>query len=369
MILAFGTYDLGKHPRFGVLLDGLRSRGQSIVEINEPLGLSTAERVRMLRQPWRVPALGCRLAGRWLRLTRAVRQQHARESADIVLVGYMGHFDVLLARMLFRRSTIVLDHLVSAADTASDRGASRAQVGVLSVLDRVALRCANVAIVDTEEHRQRLPDSCRGVVVSVGARTEWFQANDQRRGGVDQPLSIIFFGMFTPLHGTTVIADALAELLRMRPEVRVTMVGSGQDSEKIKELLSGFPQIEWIEWVEPPQLPSLVAGHDVCLGIFGTGAKARRVVPNKVWQGLAAGCVVVTSDTPPQRRLLEGRAVLVPPGDSSALASQLVTLCDPEQLSAARERAAGLVTQFTGSRIVEPLLTALECENGPGSTQ
>ena len=63
------------------------------------------------------------------------------------------------------------------------------------------------------------------------------------------------------------------------------------------------------------ELPALVAGHDVCLGIFGSAAKAARVVPNKVFQGAAAGCALVTSDTPPQRRVLDGAAVLVPPGD------------------------------------------------------
>ena len=47
-----------------------------------------------------------------------------------------------------------------------------------------------------------------------------------------------------------------------------------------------------------------MADHDVCLGIFGTGAKAPRVVPNKVFQGAAAGCAIVTSDTAPQRRVL-----------------------------------------------------------------
>ena len=70
-------------------------------------------------------------------------------------------------------------------------------------------------------------------------------------------------------------------------------------------------------------LPALVAGHDVCLGIFGTGDKALRVVPNKVFQGAAAGCAIVTSDTAPQRRALGDAAVLVPPGDPEALAAAL----------------------------------------------
>ena len=40
--------------------------------------------------------------------------------ADAVLVGYLGHFDVLLARRLFRRIPVVLDHLIFAADTAAE---------------------------------------------------------------------------------------------------------------------------------------------------------------------------------------------------------------------------------------------------------
>ena len=56
--------------------------------------------------------------------------------------------------------------------------------------------------------------------------------------------------------------------------------------------------MRWIDWVDADELPGVVAEHDVCLGIFGTTDKAPRVVPNKVYQGVASGCAVVTSDTP-----------------------------------------------------------------------
>ncbi|BCB77311.1 hypothetical protein Pflav_037210 [Phytohabitans flavus] len=94
----------------------------------------------------------------------------------------------------------------------------------------------------------------------------------------------------------------------------------------------------WLDWVPGVRLPDLVAGHDVSLGIFGTTDKAQRVVPTKVYQGLAAGCVVVTSDTAPQRAALEGSAVLVPPGDAGALADALRSLADD------RDRLAKLKT-------------------------
>ena len=90
--------------------------------MNEPLRLDTAGRVAMLRQPWRLPTPR-RQAAALLAGAGAPGPPGAGEPApDAVLVGYLGHFDVRLARRLFRGTPIVLDHLVSAAGTARDRG-------------------------------------------------------------------------------------------------------------------------------------------------------------------------------------------------------------------------------------------------------
>ena len=67
-VLGFGTYDTAVHPRVGVILAGLAARGATVRELHLPLGLSTAERVDMLKKPWKVAALAARLAARWARL-------------------------------------------------------------------------------------------------------------------------------------------------------------------------------------------------------------------------------------------------------------------------------------------------------------
>jgi len=346
-LLAFGTYDVRTHPRIGVLVEGLRAAGDDVREVNLRLGIDTAGRVAMLRQPWRLPLLALRLARCWAVLTvRGIRERR-RHRPDAVLVGYLGHFDVLLARLLFPRAVLVLDHLVFAADTAADRGLAGAwTVRLLSRLDRLALTAANVVVVDTEENGRLVPADLadRVVVVPVGAPAAWFLAGDAAdpRGGGD-PLRVVFFGLFTPLQGTPAIGAAIG-LLAGDPRVRVTMVGRGQDRAEAQRLAAGNPRVHWLDWVPAARLPELVAWHDVCLGILGTGAKARRVVPNKVYQGAAAGCAVITSDTPPQRSALGEAAVFVQPGDAAGLAAALGELAgDPAALeklrSAARDRA------------------------------
>ena len=45
-VLGFGTYDAERHPRIGVILDGLREHGDEVVEANVPLGFDTARASR-----------------------------------------------------------------------------------------------------------------------------------------------------------------------------------------------------------------------------------------------------------------------------------------------------------------------------------
>lgn len=365
-MIAFGTYDAARHPRIAVLVAGLRAHGTKVTELNRPLGLTTAQRVRMLQQPWRLPVLVARLLRCWAALIGdAVRLGRAEGRPAAVLVGYLGHFDVILARLLYPRSVVVLDHLVFAGDTAADRGAAGLRVRLLTGLDRLAIACADVVVTDTEEHRLMLPDPGKGVVVLVGAPDAWRTAASSAASVVEPAetpaaeLSVVFFGLYTPLQGAPVIAGAVRDAVAAGAALRVTMVGSGQDLPRAREILAGTPGVTWHDWVEPDALPALVAGHQVCLGIFSDTPKGLRVVPNKVYQGLAAGCVVLTSDTPPQRRALGQNVELVPAADPGALAARLAGLCDPAALAAARERAARGRDRIRPQVVTEPLVAEL----------
>ncbi|HZM65320.1 MAG TPA: glycosyltransferase [Nakamurella sp.] len=159
-----------RHPRVGVLIEGLRAAGDDVVEVNAPLDLDTAARVRLLREPWRIPLAAGSLAACWVRLIRGARRT---APPDAVLVGYLGQLDVWLARLLFPRTPIALDHLVSLGGTAWDRGLASGggmKRRILDAVDRGALRRADVAIVDTPENAPAIrTGSGDAVVVPVGA--------------------------------------------------------------------------------------------------------------------------------------------------------------------------------------------------------
>ncbi len=376
--IIFGTYDTAMHPRIATIAEGLTASGFDVTECNIPLGLSTADRVDMLAKPWKAGGLVARLASRWFGLATKARRLGR---PDAVVVGYLGHFDVHLARLLYRRGQVplVLDHLISAANTAKDRRLDGGmKTNVLRLIDAAALRAADIVVVDTEEHLEIVPEKYRSkaVVVPVGAPTPWHAAARELPVGTapsatassttgSEPLKVVFYGLYTPLQGTPVIGEALGRIAGA--PIEVTMIGRGQDEAETKRAAAANQSVRWLDWVPAAELPALVASHDVCLGIFGTGDKALRVVPNKVFQGAAAGCAVITSDTAPQRRVLDDAAVLVPPGDPAALADALLRLAsDREALLKLRHAARELAAErFTPEQVVRPLTDRLLPSHAP----
>lgn len=339
-IAFFGTYDERAHPRVQVLREGLEERGHEIVVLNRPLAFDTAARVRLAAQPWRLPAFAARLAVAWLRLLLTARKVGP---VDVVVVGYLGAFDVHLAALRFRRATIVLDRMVGLADTVADRELGSARLaGLLARVDAAASRRADLVVCDTDAQAALAASEADTpiVVVPVGAPRAWAATTPAPAPEPGEPVRVVFFGLYTPLQGAPVIGRAIARLAD-RADLRFTMIGDGQDRPATEAAAAPNRAVRWLDWVPTERLPSEVAAHHVCLGIFGTGDKATRVVPNKVFQGRAAGCAIVTADTPVQRRHLDDAAAYVAAGDDRALAEALAGLADDRsRLARLRERSA-----------------------------
>jgi glycosyltransferase involved in cell wall biosynthesis len=108
------------------------------------------------------------------------------------------------------------------------------------------------------------------------------------------------------------------------------------------------------------KMPEVAAEHDVCLGIFADNPKGLRVVPNKVYQGIRAGCAIVTSDTVPQRKVLGDLAEYVPPADPRALADSLRHLAaNPSRVAELQTASRAASDRFGPQGVVDPLVAWL----------
>jgi len=123
------------------------------------------------------------------------------------------------------------------------------------------------------------------------------------------------------LFGRAEHLDPILEAARLAPELRIRLIGSGQLDKTMDERPEN---VEWVQWIEYEGLPAEYWGAGCALGIFGTSAKALRVIPNKAYQALACGAPLITADTPGARELLtDGESG---PFDPTALASLVASV-------------------------------------------
>lgn len=329
-ILLWGTYDTGK-PRIRILREGLRNTpGIKLQEIHASVweGIEDKSQVQGL-------ARRIRILARWLLSYPALiwRLLHVPRP-DVLLISYPGLVDVFVALIIARarRIPIVWDVFLSLYDTiCEDRGlvAPTSLVGkLLKSTEKAAMRAADIIFMDTQAHARRiehlfgLDDGCCGSVW-VGAETGHFPPSTPASRTDDRTMRVLFYGQFIPLHGVDTIIQA-ARLLRDEP-IEWQIIGHGQVAPRIRAMLAEdpLPKLRWLEWVEYRQLKQFIAEADLCLGVFGTSEKAASVIPNKIFQIVAAGRPVVTRDSAAIRELLPDSppyTYLVPAGDAAALA-------------------------------------------------
>jgi glycosyltransferase involved in cell wall biosynthesis len=263
--------------------------------------------------------------------------------ADVLLVGYPGHPDMAAAARIANGRPLVFNPLVSLTDTlVEDRGVVSRRSPLAAVvrgIDRRAFRRADLVVADTQAHAAYfrhafdLP-SGRVAVAFVGAEDALFHPAETER----PEFHVLFVGKLIPLHGLETILAAA----RLLPDVRFVIAGEGQ----LARLLSDRPaNVSHVPWIEYGELPEAYRRAGCALGVFGVGAKASRVIPNKVFQALACARPVITADTPAARELLTdgGDALLVPAGDPPALAAAIRRVADETGL-AERLAAAGRAT-------------------------
>ncbi len=211
-------------------------------------------------------------------------------------------------RLRWPRTTIVLDYLVSAAATARDRGEQVASSsGLLRLLDTLATGAADVVVVDTDESAARLPAGVRtrAVVVPVGATGSGSRRRTRRAEHPDGRLRVVFFGSFTPLKGRRRIARALSD---RRGHPRGHARGRRPGPRRGTSSPLGSCRRDVARLGADRRAPGLVA--EPRLSAWGSSAateKALTVVPTKIYQGAAAGCALVTSDTPRSGARSRGR--------------------------------------------------------------
>jgi glycosyltransferase involved in cell wall biosynthesis len=238
----------------------------------------------------------------------------------------------IVARL--NRGVLVVDGFVGQYETMVDDW-KKAEPGTVrarwyALVDRIAYRVADLVLIDTRVRAARLATAHPGTEVlslPVGAPA-WAHPTSDSRQPRSGAMTVLYYGNYIPLHGLPTVLAAVQRAAR-RIELTVTFIGDGTPRPEIERRASALGVGAVCRFVDPVPEQEL-AGHlteaDVVLGIFGDSDKARTVIANKVWQGLASGRTVVTRTSPALDEIADvcgGQLVQVDGDDDEALADAL----------------------------------------------
>ena len=354
----FGTFNR-THAANALLADDLRRAGFEVRFCHEALWEETRDKDAAYFSALGLLRLGLRWCRAMLRLVR--RFPEAARDADLVVAGFNGQLDVLVARWLAGARRVVFVPLVTITETLVDdrkRYREGSLIGrLLRGIDRISLRAADCLVTDTEAHAEYLVEKFgmpreRLVVHYLGAESQFVpqeRPGSPVRGG---GLRVLAYGSFLPLHGFDVIAGA-AHLIGTEEGIVFDVIGSGPEVETFLRSTKHLDHVHYRQWVPYERLPGEIDDADVVLGIFGASRKATMVVPNKVYQAAQSRRPIVTRSSPALAEVfVADEAIVAIEPRPEALAHALRDLArSPERRRALGEAAANAVRSVAGPKI------------------
>ncbi len=352
-ICYFGIYSTApEYPRNNNIIQGLRKVGVTVDECRVKLEESFASRQRVAQSFLHMAIFLAKLILSYIRLLLRLRPL---PRPDLFVVGHPGYFHLhflkIIRGLFYRGIPIVYDIFIPLYDAVvCDREffqENSIPARVIHWLEGSVCRHADLCLIDTNEHcdymiRQFQFPRTKIDRVFVGSV---FLDSNNRASSKAVPenksvFKVLHFATYIPLHGMDTTIRS-AKILEADPDIRFLVVGRGQLEAQIKALARDFnlKNLEFQDWVPVDELYHLIERAHVCLGIFGTTEKTKRVIPSKAFDTLAVGRPLISGDTPAMHETFIHRENIyfVPLNDPEALAQAILSLKQDPEL---RERIA-----------------------------
>ncbi len=282
--------------------------------------------------------------------------------ADTVVVSSPTFFSIgaawLLARLKRARLVVEIRDLWPAIFVELGVLTNRRVIGLLERFELAAYAAADAVVVVSDGFRANLIG--RGVpaekvhTIRNGAALDRFtpEAADPAvrasLGAGAGDCLVLYAGTHGISHGLPGVADAAA-CLADEP-IRFAFVGDGADKPRLERRVreNRLRNTTLRPGVAYEEVPALLAAADICLVSLRDVPLFSAFIPSKVFEYLAAGRAVVGAVTGEAAQILrEAGAVVVPPGNTAALAGEVRALAaDPQRRLAMGRQGRAYVEQY-----------------------
>ncbi len=153
----------------------------------------------------------------------------------------------------------------------------------------------------------------------------------------DAPIELVYLGLLETPRGIGELLEAVALLRSSTRRFRLTLIGGGRDESLLKnraqELGLGEDEVTFTGFLPHAEALRRVAAADIGINPLQDTAVFQTCIPNKVFDYMAAGIPVVSSDMRACHRLLDetNAGTVFPSGNPAELARILETLSTDSQ--------------------------------------
>ena len=340
-ICFFGIYD-PNYSRNSILLAGLREMGVEVVEC-------------------RADSLDPKRYQKLWKSLRALNNEY-----DYIYAAYPSPVATIIARIASKKS-VVCDAFYSMYDSVvNDRREIKwwhPRAIKLLLLDWLAVMLAHVVVTDTEAQRQYwsswfLVNGAKIHTVYLGFNDKFFYPMSAVKKDY---FLVYFYGTYIPVQGIDKIIEA-ARICEDIPQIQFRLIGAASDSEKVLKFTKKYKpkNIEFIGRVALSELNTYMAPADLVLGIFGDIERGRRAIPNKVYDGLAAGKPVMTMEAYAVREVFSEQEVFFVKTNPESIASGIKKLFgDRSLLMSYAKNGYNAVSKYKPINIARLLISVL----------
>lgn len=368
-ICFFGTYDKS-YTANKIVYQGLLENGADVLEVNSEVKLSAL----IKKEDLSAISLMRRIIKKYRIFTQIVKNWDKLKAADAIYVAYPGHFDVLLAYPIAKilRKKLIFNPVISFYSGFTEEQGILDKKSLKAKLTKFGetfiYKLVDLLFPDTPYQRDFFAREFNIAknklrVLPIGADDKYYKYTPYTNNS--KKINVVYYGLYSPLHGVEHIIQA-ANLLKKDKDIKFTFVGNGNTFQKNYDRVNklGLENVEFFYDVPIEKHPAIIEKADIFLGFLQKHPSVDRIIPNKIYQGLALCKVVLTANASVTRSVFKDKEniYLVKPADPKDLAKSLLDLKNNPNLrkSIANNGYSLFKNKFTPKAIGKTLIRYIE---------
>ncbi len=329
----FGSYDRNFTSN-KIIYNGLVENNVEVVVVNAHTPVTRLDSVK--------DATFFHLVRRTLRkykiVTEIFKNIKGIRNSDVIYVGYPGHVDVLPAFLLakiFGKKLVFNPLIIISTGLVEEQGIVKKDslfARVVKFGETLIYKSCDQILADTPFQKDYLekefglnPDKIK--VLPIGSDNKIYPYSPKIID--DGYFNVVYYGLFSPIHGVESLIKS-AKILENDKKIRYIFIGKGNTYEKDSKLAKDLKLKNVIFYPDMTEVDALdtLRTADVFIGFLAVHPVVQRVVPNKVYQGLALGKTVITAESPAIESMLTNNkeVILVKAADPESIAESVLNL-------------------------------------------